>query len=60
MDEFKRKIKGIAECFEWSISRKKDLGEDTEIEEKCLEDCETTLKLIKMFEMGLLQSHIFF
>ena len=54
MEEFKKKLIGVAECFRRSIALKTELGEDIEIELKCLEDCERTLRLIEMFEKGLL------
>ena len=40
MEEFKDKVLGIKRSFEWAIETKKEKGLDTELEEKCLEECE--------------------
>lgn len=54
MEQFKDKVFGIKRSFEWAIETKRERGIDTELEEKCLEECEVVINYIKKFERGLL------
>ena len=54
MDEFEKKLQGIIDSFKWAIEEKTKKGEDIEIENKCLDECEVVMKYIKMYKRNLI------